>query len=103
MLVRGGGILRLVVVVGRRWSSLATVERPRTAQGRPEIAKRAGLTQRAFRHHARVSFAKVAEYQKRGAVHFHAVIRFDGPEGGDTAPPAWGLRRAADRRPRRPR
>jgi hypothetical protein len=56
---------------------------------RREIAKCAGLTQRAFRHHARVSFAKVAEYQKRGAVHFHAVIRLDGPEGGDTAPPAW--------------
>ncbi|MEU6319238.1 replication initiator [Streptomyces sp. NPDC047009] len=56
---------------------------------RREVAKRAGLTQRAFRHHARVSFAKVAEYQKRGAVHFHAVIRLDGPEGGDTAPPHW--------------
>ncbi|MEU8710969.1 replication initiator [Streptomyces sp. NPDC048663] len=56
---------------------------------RREVAKRAGLTQRTFRDHARVSFAKVAEYQKRGAVHFHAVIRLDGPEGGDTAPPAW--------------
>ncbi|MFF0222743.1 replication initiator [Streptomyces sp. NPDC004629] len=56
---------------------------------RREVAKRAGLTQRAFREHARVSFAKVAEYQKRGAVHFHAVIRIDGPEGGDTPPPAW--------------
>ncbi|MBR8642884.1 replication initiation protein [Streptomyces tuirus] len=56
---------------------------------RREVAKRAGLTQRAFRDHARLSFAKVAEYQKRGAVHFHAVIRLDGPEGGDTAPPSW--------------
>ncbi|MFF9337937.1 replication initiator, partial [Streptomyces albogriseolus] len=56
---------------------------------RREVAKRAGLTQRAFRNHARISFAKVAEYQKRGAVHFHAVIRLDGPEGGDTPPPAW--------------
>ncbi|WAZ23031.1 replication initiation protein [Streptomyces cinnabarinus] len=56
---------------------------------RREVAKRAGLTQRAFRHHARLSFAKVAEYQKRGAVHFHAVIRLDGPEGGDTTPPPW--------------
>ncbi|MEU6516839.1 replication initiator [Streptomyces sp. NPDC046978] len=56
---------------------------------RREVAKRAGLTQRTFRHHARVSFAKVAEYQKRGAVHFHAVIRIDGPEGGETMPPAW--------------
>ena len=53
------------------------------------VAKRAGLTQRAFREYARVSFAKVAEYQKRGAVHFHAVIRIDGPEGGDTPPPVW--------------
>ncbi|MEU1512960.1 replication initiator [Streptomyces sp. NPDC005811] len=56
---------------------------------RREVAKRAGLTQRTFRDHARVSFAKVAEYQKRGAVHFHAVIRLDGPEGGDTPPPPW--------------
>ncbi|MEU6364230.1 replication initiator [Streptomyces sp. NPDC046931] len=56
---------------------------------RREVAKRAGLTQRAFRHHARISFAKVAEYQKRGAVHFHAVMRLDGPEAGDSAPPAW--------------
>src|SRR5690606_16589096 len=40
---------------------------------RREVAKLAGLTQRAFRDHARISFAKVAEYQKRGAVHFHAV------------------------------
>ncbi|MEU2775166.1 replication initiator, partial [Streptomyces sp. NPDC007162] len=56
---------------------------------RREVAKRAGLTQRTFRDHARVSFAKVAEYQKRGAVHFHAVIRLDGPEGGDAEPPTW--------------
>lgn len=56
---------------------------------RREVAKRAGLTQRAFREHARLSFAKVAEYQKRGAVHFHAVIRIDGPGGGDNPPPAW--------------
>ncbi|THA27670.1 replication initiation protein [Streptomyces sp. RKND-216] len=56
---------------------------------RREVAKRAGLTQRDFADHARVSFAKVAEYQERGAVHFHAVIRLDGPEGGDTPPPAW--------------
>ncbi|MFF7521182.1 replication initiator [Streptomyces pseudovenezuelae] len=56
---------------------------------RREVAKRAGLSQRRLRDYARVSFAKVAEYQKRGAVHFHAVIRIDGPEGGNTPPPAW--------------
>ncbi|MGV9731178.1 replication initiator protein RepSA [Streptomyces albogriseolus] len=56
---------------------------------RREIAKRAGLTQKAAREQSRVSFGKVAEYQKRGAVHFHAVIRFDGPAGPDDPPPAW--------------
>ncbi|NNG34918.1 hypothetical protein HKD39_04130 [Nakamurella sp. DB0629] len=28
----------------------------------------------------RISFAKVAEFQARGVVHFHAIIRLDGPE-----------------------
>ncbi|MFF1722432.1 replication initiator [Streptomyces sviceus] len=56
---------------------------------RREVAKRAGLSQRRLRDHAHVSFAKVAEYQKRGAVHFHAVIRLDGPGGGNTPPPTW--------------
>ncbi len=55
---------------------------------RREIAARAGLTQRELSEVARVSYGKVAEFQKRGAVHFHAVIRLDGPEGQD-APPAW--------------
>ncbi|MFJ8566491.1 replication initiator protein RepSA [Streptomyces sp. NPDC093514] len=56
---------------------------------RREIAARAGLTQKAAREQSRVSFGKVAEYQKRGSVHFHAVIRFDGPDGPDGPPPAW--------------
>ncbi|MGY1499301.1 replication initiator protein RepSA [Streptomyces sp. QTS52] len=56
---------------------------------RREIAKRAGLTQKDAHEQSRLAFGKVAEYQKRGAVHFHAVIRFDGPEGPDTPPPYW--------------
>ncbi|MEV0962722.1 replication initiator protein RepSA [Streptomyces sp. NPDC049910] len=56
---------------------------------RREIAARAGLTQAACKDVARVSFGKVAEFQKRGAVHFHAVIRIDGPDGPDTPAPAW--------------
>ncbi|MEU2508770.1 replication initiator protein RepSA [Streptomyces sp. NPDC007863] len=56
---------------------------------RREIAARAGLTQKAAREQSRVSFGKVAEYQKRGAVHFHTVIRFDGPDGPHTPPPPW--------------
>ncbi|WP_307626904.1 replication initiator [Streptomyces turgidiscabies] len=60
-----------------------------TTHLRREIAKAAGLTQRALRHHATLSYAKVAEYQKRGQVHFHAVIRLDGPTGPTSTPPAW--------------
>ncbi|NJQ04538.1 replication initiator protein RepSA [Streptomyces lonarensis] len=60
-----------------------------TIQLRREIAARAGITQQALRDTARVSFGKVAEFQKRGAVHFHAIIRLDGPEGPDTPPPHW--------------
>ncbi|MGW2206339.1 replication initiator protein RepSA [Streptomyces sp. NPDC001774] len=56
---------------------------------RREIAARAGLSQRALKDTCRVSFGKVAEFQKRGAIHFHAVVRLDGPDGPDTAPPAW--------------
>ncbi|MCG8915389.1 replication initiation protein [Actinokineospora sp. PR83] len=36
----------------------------------------------------RLSYTKVAEYQRRGLVHFHAVIRLDGPDGPTTPPPA---------------
>ncbi|MFB7780049.1 replication initiator protein RepSA [Streptomyces bauhiniae] len=56
---------------------------------RREIAARARLTQAALTEVCRVSFGKVAEFQKRGAIHFHAVIRLDGPDGPDSAPPAW--------------
>ncbi|MGW0594494.1 replication initiator [Streptosporangium sp. NPDC002607] len=56
---------------------------------RRRLAKNAGLTQRELREQAVISFAKVAEYQRRGVVHFHAVIRVDGPEGPATPPPAW--------------
>ncbi|MFE6807991.1 replication initiator protein RepSA [Streptomyces sp. NPDC057681] len=56
---------------------------------RREIAARAGLSQRELKEAARLSYGKVAEFQKRGAIHFHAVIRIDGPEGPETAPPSW--------------
>ncbi|RSS85515.1 replication initiation protein, partial [Streptomyces sp. WAC02707] len=56
---------------------------------RRELAARAGLTQRELKDVLRVSYGKVAEFQKRGAIHFHAVIRLDGPNGPDTVPPSW--------------
>jgi hypothetical protein len=56
---------------------------------RRTLARRTGLTNKALAAQLRVSFAKVAEYQRRGAVHFHSIIRLDGPAGPSTTPPAW--------------
>ncbi|MGQ4432328.1 replication initiator [Streptomyces sp. SAS_260] len=57
---------------------------------RRRLASSAGLVQSRFADHARLSFARVAEYQKRAAVHVHAVVRLDGPAGPDDEPPPWG-------------
>jgi hypothetical protein len=51
-----------------------------------ELAALCGLSVAALRSQLRVAYAKVAEFQARGAVHVHAVIRLDGPDGPDTAP-----------------
>ena len=56
---------------------------------RRALARQAGLTNKALTAQVRVSYAKVAEYQRRGVVHFHGIIRLDGPAGPMTAPPAW--------------
>lgn len=47
-----------------------------------------GLRVRQCADLVRISFAKVAEFQRRGAVHYHAVIRLDGPSGPHERPPA---------------
>jgi hypothetical protein len=57
-------------LAGRLWSR-TTIYVYRT------LAQLAGLTEGELRRLVRVSFAKVAEYQRRGAVHFHAIIRLD--------------------------
>jgi hypothetical protein len=51
-----------------------------------ELAALGGVSVAALRSQTRVAYAKVAEFQARGAVHVHAVIRLDGPDGPDTAP-----------------
>ncbi|MFG2959670.1 replication initiator [Streptomyces sp. NPDC048291] len=56
---------------------------------RRRLASSVGLVQSQFARHARLSFARVAEYQKRAAVHVHAVVRLDGSGGADAEPPAW--------------
>ncbi|MEU9424811.1 replication initiator [Streptomyces sp. NPDC048342] len=56
---------------------------------RRAIAAAAGIPQRLLSKFVCISYAKVAEYQQRGLIHFHAVIRIDGPAGSYTPPPAW--------------
>ncbi len=51
------------------------------------LARLLGITRTELRHRLRLSYAKVAEYQARGLVHFHAVIRLDGPDGPTDRPP----------------
>ncbi|MFJ8026308.1 replication initiator [Streptomyces sp. NPDC096311] len=67
---------------GRLWHRFAL-------ELRREIARRVGLSRGEFAERVRLSYAKVAEYQRRGLVHFHAVIRLDGPEGPASTPPGW--------------
>lgn len=40
-------------------------------------------------HHARLSYLKVAEFQRRGLVHFHVVVRCDGPGEPFSPPPVF--------------
>jgi hypothetical protein len=50
------------------------------------LAGRHGLSERAWRMLVRIAYAKVAEFQARGLVHFHAIIRLDGAEDRAAAP-----------------
>jgi len=62
------------------------------------LAKTLGVPGDRAAHVATVQYAKVAEYQRRGVVHFHALIRLDGPrtpEGFAAAPARIDSRRLA--------
>ncbi|MBS2962103.1 replication initiation protein [Actinocrinis puniceicyclus] len=69
-------------MAGALWSATLT-------EIRRALARRLGLPRRRAEKLVRVNFAKVAEYQARGIVHFHAVARLDGPDGPLSPPPAW--------------
>lgn len=48
-----------------------------------EVARHLGVRPSRLGEIASVQYAKVAEYQRRGVVHFHALIRLDGPKTPD--------------------
>jgi hypothetical protein len=74
------------------WNALAPeLWRRTTEYVRRALARLAGLTLAECNARVRVAFVKVAEFQRRGAVHFHAIIRLDATpppdDPGRVAPP----------------
>jgi hypothetical protein len=60
------------------WNALAPeLWRRTTIALHRALGRLTGLQERELRGLVRVSYAKVAEFQRRGAIHFHAVIRLD--------------------------
>ena len=60
------------------WNALAPVLwRYTTTYVDRALARQLGLSEANLRELVRVSYVKVAEFQKRGAVHFHAIVRLD--------------------------
>jgi hypothetical protein len=60
------------------WNALAPELWRRTTIGlQRALGRLVGLDEATLRRVVRVSYAKVAEFQRRGAIHFHTVIRLD--------------------------
>jgi excisionase family DNA binding protein len=71
------------------WNAHATELWRRTTIGiQRELPKAIDMGSSRFAGHARLSYVKVVEYQDRGLVHLHVVIRLDGPSGPAEPPPA---------------
>jgi hypothetical protein len=77
------------------WNALAPeLWRRTTEYVKRALAQLSGISRRGLDRVVRISFCKVAEYQARGAVHFHAVIRLDAAPLEDDSqtpapPPPW--------------
>jgi replication initiator protein RepSA len=60
------------------WNALAPELWRRTTIGlQRALGRLVGVDEAGLRQLVRVSYAKVAEFQRRGAIHFHAVLRLD--------------------------
>jgi hypothetical protein len=78
------------------WNALAPeLWRRTTIAVQRVLGRLVGLHEGELRRLVRISFAKVAEFQRRGAIHFHAVIRLDAATEcrcpGCLAPPPEGF------------
>jgi hypothetical protein len=60
------------------WNALAPeLWRRTTIALHRALAREVGVSEAGLRRLVRISYAKVAEFQRRGAIHFHAVVRLD--------------------------
>jgi hypothetical protein len=70
-----------------------TIALPRALARLRKVRDGVHLRAADVRKEVRVSYVKVAEWQRRAAVHLHAVIRLDGVDSDDpeavVAPPGW--------------
>jgi hypothetical protein len=78
------------------WNALAPeLWRRTTIAVQRALARLVGLQEGELRRLVRISYAKVAEFQRRGAIHFHAVLRLDAATecrcAGCLAPPPEGF------------
>jgi hypothetical protein len=62
-----------------------------TIEVKRALAKHLDVAESRLRRFASVQFVKVAEYQTRGMVHFHALLRLDGPDGPGSPAPLDGI------------
>lgn len=70
------------------WNAHATELWRRTLIGlERKLAHLVGVPASTLRDHARISYAKVVEYQLRGLIHLHVVVRLDGSLGSSDPPP----------------
>jgi hypothetical protein len=53
------------------------------------VAAEGNRSESETRAATRLSYVKVVEFQRRGLVHFHVVLRADGAGGPGDPPPAW--------------
>ena len=81
-------------LAGKLWSRF-------TIDLRRQLAHVADLPRDRLGQEITLSYAKVAEYQARGIVHYHAVIRLDGPDGPRNPPPDWATASALEHAIRR--
>jgi hypothetical protein len=71
------------------WNQYAPELWKRTVEAiRRGLAQALGVPRYKLSRVARVRFAKAAEFQRRGVVHYHAIFRVDGADGVDAPAPA---------------